>query len=84
MISWSNDVMTPETCYQSKLDPDLRGILPNECQMIKASSGTCSLFLLSSISAVSLELPCNSSATQPNTFLFSSRKLPSADPRPLL
>ena len=49
-----------------------KGALPNECHKIKANSGTCSLFLLSSSSAASRELPFISSAIQPRTRRFSS------------
>lgn len=45
---------------------------PKECQMTKASSGTCSLFLLSSIKAPSLLAGSISSATHCKTFRFSS------------
>ena len=47
-------------------------ITPNECQMTKASSGTCSLFLLSSINAPSLLAGSINSATHCSTFRFSS------------
>ena len=51
--------------------------LPNECQMMRASSGTCSRFLLSSIKACSLELPLRSSETHVTRRLCSSFMLPS-------
>ncbi len=77
IISCRREVMTP-TIPVSKAFPDLvayRGDRPKECHIIKANSGTCSLFLLNSINAVSLELPLISSATQLRTLRFSSIQL---------
>lgn len=77
IISCSKEVMTP-VIPVSQAFPNLvayRGGGPKECHMIKANSGTCSLFLLNSINAVSLELPLISSATQLRTLRFSSIQL---------
>lgn len=51
--------------------------IPNECHIIRASSGTCSRFLLSSINAVSRRAGSISSATQTSTLRFSSLIPPS-------
>ena len=45
---------------------------PNECQITRASSGTCSLFLESSIKAPSRRAGSIKSATHWRTFRFSS------------
>ncbi len=47
-------------------------ITPKECHITRASSGTCSLFLLNSINAPSLLAGSINSATHCNTFRFSS------------
>lgn len=74
IISCNKEVMTPGLGINSILSSlsHSRGDKPKECHIIKASSGTCSLFLLNSINAVSLEVPLINSATQPSTRRFSS------------
>ena len=74
--------MTPNTCMSQNFFLNSAGsYIPKECHIMSASSGTCSLFLLNSIKAVSRELPKRSSATQFKTLLFSSTKFPSVEPK---
>lgn len=83
MISCNKDVITPESMRSAKNALLLLAVdSPNECHIMSANSGTCSRFLLNSMRAASLELPFISSATQPNTRLFSSL-ITSNDPAPI-
>jgi hypothetical protein len=74
MISCKSEVITPGQvrcyCYESRSQ-----LIPNECHKSKASSGTCSRFLLNSTSATPRVSLSRRSARRANVRLYSSATL---------